>query len=148
MPRPSDRVFSWVSTAQVLLQHCPHCDVLDEFPEFNRYDFQVPSIITHLEEIEIDWDDPDLTHEEKVELLKKRQAEYILGSSLPIVHNFEAESQKLISALVEGDYIITRPQDGDGYYGGRVLWTHPLAKKYFDEVIDIDYYDGSQSESI
>ena len=148
MSRPSDRVYEWASTAQVLLQHCPQCDILGEFPEVKQYDYQVPSVLYHLDEVEIDWDNPDLTNEEKSELLSEKQADYILDASIPIIRNFEVESQILISALVEGDFIVTHPQDGDGYYGGRVLWTHPLARNHFYDTIDVDYYDGSSSEWI
>jgi|GEM_PF-4965236 len=55
---------------------------------------------------------------------------------------FESESQKLISALSEGDYIITDPRDADGYPGGRILWVHPLADRFFGDTIDYDHYDG------
>ena len=68
---------------------------------------------------------------------------FIKTESISTVQSFESESQKMISAFSEGDYIITDPRDGDGYYGGRILWVHPLAARFFGDIIDYDYYDST-----
>lgn len=45
----------------------------------------------------------------------------------------------MLSALAEEDYMITDPRDGDDYYGGRLLWKHPLTIKHLDDIIDLPY---------
>lgn len=48
----------------------------------------------------------------------------------------------MISAFSEDDYIVTDPRTGDGFYGARIFWVHPLAAGYFGDIIDYDYYNG------
>ncbi|GAI06832.1 unnamed protein product [marine sediment metagenome] len=64
---------------------------------------------------------------------------FIQQESIPLIQFFEKESQKLISALVQNEYILT-DKDGGGFWQGRVCWKHPLAKDLGDA---IDFYYGN-----
>ena len=68
--------------------------------------------------------------------------EFMKKEVVSTVQFFEGTSRKMMSGLAEGDYIITDPRNADGFYGGRMLWTHPLAEPYLGDVIEFDYYDG------
>jgi hypothetical protein len=134
MSRPSNDVTWSMSTSQALIRHCPMCDEFEIIKEYSDY---VPSIMVGLEDIE------SLQTSEETRDPKFNLEKYLLRESIPIVQTYESESQRLISVLSEGDYIVTDPRDGDGYYGGRILWAHPLANRFFGATLDYDYYDGS-----
>jgi len=134
MSRPSSDVTWSLSTSQALIRHCPNCY---EFDVIEEYSYYMTSVLVELE---------DISHDQMYEETRdpKFNAEkFIRNESIPIVQSFESESRKLVSALSEGDYIITDPRNGGGYYGGRILWLHPLAVSYIEDTIDYDYYDGT-----
>ncbi len=133
MSRPSRDVTWSMSTSQAVIRHCPSCYEFETVAEFSYY---ISSILLELEEI-ASLQASDETRDPKFDFAK-----YIADQTIPLVQSFESESRKLISALSEGDYIITDPRDADGYFGGRILWTHPLATNFFGDTIDYDYYDG------
>jgi hypothetical protein len=133
MSRSSNDMTWSMSTSQALIRHCPSCY---EFEIIKEYSYYVPSIMVELQEID-GLQASEENRDPKFDLVK-----HLTKESIPIVQSYESESQKLISALSEGDYIITDPRDGDGYYGGRILWAHPLATRFFGDTIDYDYYDG------
>jgi hypothetical protein len=101
-----------------------------------EFSYYISSILLELEEI------ASLQTSDETRDPKFNYAKYIADQSIPLVQSFESESRKLISTLSEGDYIITDPRDAGGYFGGRILWTHPLATNFFGDTIDYDYYDG------
>ena len=136
MSRPSSRVHFLSSTGQALIHYCSPCD---RFDIIKIYRYVVPSIKTSIEnardyEMDPEIGDPDFD-----------LAKFIKEKSIPKVQFFESQSQKMLSALVEGDYILTDPHSGDGYFGGKIFWTHPLTIRYFDDTIDHDFYDGTYS---
>jgi len=133
MSRPSSDVFWSSSRSQAVIRYCPQCN---EFDVLKEYSYEMSSILVTLEDVKSTKMDPEIG-DPNFDLNK-----FVLDETLPVVQSFESESQKLLSALAEGDYIITDPRDADGYFGGRILWTHPLANNYFGETIDYDYYDG------
>lgn len=131
MSRPSSEMTSFFSTGQALIRHCPKCF---EFDIVEEYSYQIPSIFVELEDV---YEMYEVTRD-----LKFDPDNFIKTESISIVQSFESESRKLISAFSEGDYIITDRRDASGYYGGRILWAHPLAERYFGDIIEYDYYDG------
>lgn len=131
--RPSSDVFFFASTGQTLFRYCSYCDEADTLEYF---DYRLDSILYHLEERLHDQREPETSDPDF------NANRYIKQESISIIRFFEGRTNLLVSALAEGDYIITDPRDADGYYGGKVLWTHPLARKYFNDVMDYDYYDG------
>jgi len=133
MSRPSRDVTWSQSTSQALIRHCPNCW---EFEIVEEYSYYIPSILVELEEL------LSLQASEETRDPKFNVNNFVKTESISLVQSFESESQKLISALSEGDYIITDPRNADGYYGGRILWVHPLAKGFFGDTIDYDYYNG------
>ena len=52
---------------------------------------------------------------------------------------FEKESKLLLSALAEDDYHFTG-KNGDGFYFGKLYWSHPLARDLSNS-IDISSFD-------
>jgi len=133
MSRPSSDVTWSLSTSQALIRHCPNCY---EFDIIEEYSYYIPSILVELEDIS-SYQMYEETRDPKFDAGK-----YIKNESILLVQSFESESRKLISALSEGDYIVTDPRNADGYYGGRILWNHPLAVGYFGDTFSYDYYDG------
>jgi len=131
MSRPSSEMTMFFSTSQALIRHCPKCF---EFEIVKEYSYQIPSIFVELEDV---YELYEQTRDAKFD-----PDRFIKTESISIVQSFESESQKMISAFSEGDYIITDPRTADGYYGGRVLWVHPLADPFLGDIIDYDYYDG------
>jgi len=119
------------STGQALIRNCPKCF---EFEIVEEYSYQIPSIFVELKDI---YEMYEQTKDPKYDPDK-----FITTESISLVQSFESESQKMISAFSEGDYIITDPRDASGYYGGRILWIHPLADRFFGDIFDYDYYDG------
>jgi hypothetical protein len=135
--RPSNEMTSFFSTSQAIIEHCPNCM---EFKIKKEYSYQIPSVKVSLEE----WADQfgNDPFERKSQRIVIDVDEYIRKEWIGTILSFEHESRKLLSAFAEGDYIVTNPRDGDGFFGGTVYWTHPLAEKYIDDTIDYDYYDG------
>jgi hypothetical protein len=133
MSRPSSDVTWSVSTGQALIRHCTRCF---EFDIVEEYSYQIPSILVELEDI-LSNQMYEETRDPGFDADK-----FIKNESISIVQSFESESQKMISAFSEGDYIVTDPRTGDGFYGGRIFWVHPLATGYFGDIIDYDYYNG------
>ena len=131
MSRPSSEMTSFFSTGQALIRHCPKCY---EFSTVEEYSYQIPSIFVELEDV---YEMYEETRDPKFD-----PDNFIKTESISIVQSFESESQKMISAFSEGDYIVTDPRNASGYYGGRILWVHPLADPFFGDTIDYDYYDG------
>ena len=133
MSRPSRDVTWSQSTSQAIVRHCPSCW---EFEIVEEYSYYISSTLLALKE------SLSLQACEESRDPNFDADEFLRTESIPIVQSFEGESRKLISALSEGDYIITDPRDADGYYGGRILWVHPLATRFFGDIINYDYYDG------
>jgi len=134
MSRPSRDVTWSQSTSQAIICHCPTCW---EFEIVEEYSYYISSTLLALKEMLSlqaceESRDPDFDADE-----------YLKNDSIPLVQSFESESRKLISALSEGDYVVTDPRDADGYFGGIILWVHPLAARFFGDTIDYDYYDGT-----
>ena len=128
MLRPSSEMTWSLSSSQALLRHCPSCFEFDLVKEYSCY---IPSILVELEDV---YEMYEETGDPKFDPDK-----FIKTESISIVQSFESESQKIISAFSEGDYIVTDPRIADGYHGGRILWVHPLADRFFGDTID---YDG------
>jgi hypothetical protein len=131
--RPSRDVTWSLSTSQALILHCPHCW---EFRIVEEYSYYIPSILVTLKD-QLSLQSPEENLNPDFDADK-----FIMSESISAVQSFESETRKLISAFSEGDYIITDPRDADGYFGGRIFWVHPLAERFFGDVIDIDYFDG------
>jgi hypothetical protein len=134
MSRPSSEAFWFSSTSQALIRYCPQCD---DFHILKKYSYSISSILVDIEEVASIKMDPEIGDPD-FDLDK-----FIANESIRTIQSFESESQKMLSALAEGDYIVTDPRDAGGYFGGRILWTHPLADNYFGETIDYDYWDGT-----
>jgi hypothetical protein len=134
MSRPSSDVFWSSSRSQAIIRYCPQCN---EFDILKEYSYEMSSILVTLKDVTSIKMDPEVG-DPNFDLDK-----FITSETIPVVQSFESESQKMLSALAEGDYIITDPRDASGYFGGTILWTHPLANNYFGETIDYDYYDGT-----
>jgi len=130
LSRPPSDVFWSSSMSQAIIRYCPQCETFDVLKE---YDYAISSILLTMKEVAGDKMDPEIG-DPSFDL-----DNFIMGETIPLVQSFESESQKMLSALAEGDYIITDPRDADGYYGGRVLWTHPLSSRYLGDTIDYDY---------
>lgn len=130
MSEPQSEVFWHASTTQVLIEYCPYCYSYREL-EYFSYIFYSLNIIT--EELFGDQMYPE-TRRPQCQIKK-----IIKDETTNIVRFFEKSSGKLLSALSEGDYIITDPRSGDGYHGGRVYWVHPLANSYIENIIDYSY---------
>jgi len=133
MSRPSRDITFCFSTSQGLIRHCTSCY---EFEIVEEFDYQIESILMLMEEIaerqaNEETRDPNLNFDE---FMKKEV--------VSTVQFFEGTSRKMMSGLAEGDYIITDPRNANGFYGGRMIWTHPLAEPYLDDVIAYDYYNG------
>jgi len=133
MSRPSSDVFWHASTGQVLVRYCPSCD---DYNDVDYYNYEISSILLLLEEKISQQRHPE-TADPDFELEK-----HLKKQSIRVVQLFETQTRKMLSALYEGDYIVTDPRDGDGYQGSRLLWAHPLSKRYVDDVSDFSYYDG------
>lgn len=132
MSRPSSEVTWSVSTSQALIRHCANCF---EFDIIQEYSYQIPSILVQLEDLFEMYEetrDPSLDPDK-----------FVQNESISIVQSFESESQKMFSTFSEGDYIVADPRNGSGYHGGRILWVHPLAIRFFGDTIPYDYYDGA-----
>lgn len=135
--RPS-REETWsLSTSQAIIRYCPNCM---EFEIAHEYNYHISSIKLELEEMAKEMENEQMYHENQRIVIDVD--EYIKKEWIKTIRSFEDESQKLLSAFAEGDYIITDPRNGDGFFGGNVYWTHPLAESYIGGVIDYDYYDG------
>jgi len=131
MSRPSSEMTLSLSTGQALIRHCAHCFEFNLVKEYSHY---IPSIFIELQDVYEMYEetrDPNFNPDK-----------FVKNESISIVQSFESESQKMISAFAEGDYIVTDPRDASGYHGGRILWVHPLADRFFGDIIDYDYYDG------
>jgi len=131
MSRPSGEMTWSLSTGQALIHHCAHCY---EFSIVKEYSYNIPSIFVELKDI--------YELYEETEDPKYDPSKFVKTESISIVQSFESESRKLISVFSEGDYIVTDPRDASGYFGGRILWAHPLAERFFGDTMDYDYYDG------
>jgi len=132
MSRPSSEMTWSLSTGQALIRHCAHCL---EFDLVKEYSYYIPSIFVELQDV---YEIHEQTRDPKFNPNK-----IVETDSISIVQSFESESQKMMSVLSEGDYIVTDPRNGGGYHGGRILWVHPLADRFFGDVIDYDYYNGA-----
>lgn len=133
MSRPSSSVFWFASTGQVLVRYCPFCD---DYNDIDHYDYEVGSILLHLEERVSDQKHPETAYPDF------EPDKYLKKESIRVIQFFETQTQKMLSALYEGDYIMTDPKEGDGYQGSRLLWAHPLSRRYVDDTSDFSYYDG------
>ncbi|MFZ7138229.1 MAG: hypothetical protein ACOWW1_07410 [archaeon] len=128
--RPMSEVVWSQSANQALIRYCPNCE---NYQIVTEYSYYAPSLLLELnEQLSLQSPEENLNPEFNAD-------EFIRQESIMAVQSFESESQKIISAFTEGDYIITDPRDGDGFYGGRILWTHPLAEKWFSDIFDFDY---------
>ncbi len=114
----------FASTSQELVQHCPYCS-------FSRrresYTYVVPSPLVALKDV-MDQNSGEFYDE------TFQPHDFLAQKCNTITRFFQKESNVLLSAVAEIDYIITDPSDGDGDYGGRVLWNHPLVKDLPDEI--------------
>lgn len=110
MSRPSSEMTWSISTGQALIRHCSHCF---EFDLVKKYSYYIPSIFVELQGV---YEMFEETRDPKFDPDK-----FVKNESISIVQSFESESQKMISAFAEGDYIVTDPRDGSGYHGGRIL---------------------------
>ena len=134
MSKPSSQTLFWASTGQTLIRYCAYCDNVST-EEY--YGHTIESILYLVEEIS-DMQSHDETRDPGLNL-----DEFVRREGISVAQFFESQSQKLLSSLAEGDYIITDPRDAGGYNGGRVLWKHPLAEQHLNDVIDFYYYyDG------
>jgi hypothetical protein len=133
MSRPSRDVTWSQSTSQALIRHCPSCW---EFEIVEEYSYYISSILLTLDEL------LSLQSHEESRDPSFDPDKFIKTESISMVQSFESESRKLISAFAEGDYVVTDPRNADGYFGGRILWTHPLADRFFGDIFDYDYYNG------
>jgi hypothetical protein len=130
LSRPSNEVFWSQTMSQAILRYCPQCET---FGVVHHYDYAISSILLTIKEV------ADVKLDPEVGDPNFDMGKFIDSETIPLVQSFESESQKMISSLAEGDYIVTDPRDADGYFGGRVLWTHPLASRYIGDTIDYDY---------
>lgn len=137
MSKPSSQSWFWASTGQTLIRYCPNCENV-KTEEY--YDCTIGSILYIAEDLSRT-QMHDETRDPNLDL-----DEFIARESISTVQFFESQSQKLLSALAEGDYIIVDPRDTDGYNGGRVLWKHPLADSHLNDIIDFYYYYDGEME--
>jgi len=138
MSDPSSRIHHYASTGQMTVKYCPHCD---EYTDVESYDFMINSITLFIEQME-----NDQKHDELKRPEKEVQNE-IINRITSVVNFFEKESGFLYSGIAERDWVVTRPSDGEGYWGSRVYWIHPLASPYINSILNYYVYNGSQDIS-
>lgn len=130
MSEPQSEVFWHASTTQVLIEYCPVCY---EFREIEYFSYLINSMNILSRELYGDQMYPE------TERPQSEIEEIMINEAISIVQFIEKSTGKLLSALSEGDYIMTDPRTGAGYHGGRIYWTHPLANTYINDTIDYSY---------
>ncbi|MBA7518993.1 hypothetical protein ES705_11067 [subsurface metagenome] len=122
--------FNEMSGIQTIVQFCPYCGFYDEVREFSYHihTFKKEEELLYTQEVDDQYMHSSKNVKEMVRDRAKREIIY-----------FEKESKLLLSALAEDDYHFTG-KNGDGFYFGKLYWSHPLARDLSNS-IDISSYD-------
>lgn len=117
-----------ISDVQKIILYCSHCD---EDKELEALSFEIPSLFPMAKEIKEKQKYPEARNN------SFNFNKFLEQESIPIVRFMEKETQKLISALAENEYIFTG-SDGEEYWQGHLHWKHPLVKD-LGEAIPVYY---------